>query len=250
MKKLLLLSLFSLVAIHSNAQVATLEHTYQTKNFSNGEESSYSYVTESGINYVTYNNIDMTLNIYDDSHAFVKTINLPISSASITKIIATDHLFNLNDDVELLICFEDDSDQQIILVDENGTLLQNFGFYNYTFIERYNETYKLILVKENYDGGPSEVAIFSLAGTLSLNQQNILSRTVMFPNPTSNRLNVVRQRALGQNELLKIFDVSGKEVMQIPVAGSSTDINVDVSGLSAGVYTYKLGNETKKFLKK
>lgn len=110
----------------------------------------------------------------------------------------------------------------------------------------------IVVLNSGFIGGPIDPLPagfdqLTLLAATSVNEPSPL-RISIFPNPTTDRLNVGCTAALNRIEL---FDATGRRVMQQPAAGT-TEV-VDVSKLSDGQYllraTSKAGTLTKRFVK-
>jgi len=98
--------------------------------------------------------------------------------------------------------------------------------------------------------------IMSGAGERLSVEENVLEKMVLYPNPVSDQLTV----SLGDTALndvdFEIFDMSGRKVqsMKNDASYSAASLNINVSGLSSGMYILKAksGNaeSTFKFVKK
>ena len=70
----------------------------------------------------------------------------------------------------------------------------------------------------------------------------------MFPNPASNQLKISAQEAISS---VNVFDVSGRKVKSFTI--NNTNITLDISDLSEGVYLIKYKSAGKagaaKFIK-
>ena len=96
------------------------------------------------------------------------------------------------------------------------------------------------------EGVPSKTLIVSQTATLGVNSST-LSLTTLYPNPTSDILNIETQQKISK---IEIFDLSGKLVKS--VEGKAK--NISVSNLTNGMYLIKLYTESgvmnSKFIKK
>ena len=96
------------------------------------------------------------------------------------------------------------------------------------------------------EGVPSKTIIVSQTATLGVNSST-LSLITLYPNPTSDILNIETQQKISK---IEIFDLSGKLVKS--VEGKAK--NISVSNLTNGMYLIKLytesGVENSKFIKK
>ena len=68
----------------------------------------------------------------------------------------------------------------------------------------------------------------------------------VYPNPTNYELRIMNYE-LKDNEVVQIFDVTGKTVLTTHYSTLNT---IDVSSLSQGIYFLKIDNQTVKFIKK
>ncbi|MCF6404940.1 discoidin domain-containing protein [Chitinophaga filiformis] len=74
--------------------------------------------------------------------------------------------------------------------------------------------------------------------------ENSLSVNVS-PNPATNIMNVQLKGAT-QSSLLKVYNISGKEVYQTRVNGNVNQVQVDISNWPKGIYIISVGNSLKK----
>ncbi|MGZ3864557.1 MAG: T9SS type A sorting domain-containing protein [Bacteroidia bacterium] len=65
-------------------------------------------------------------------------------------------------------------------------------------------------------------------------------KTLVFPNPAGNTLYIVPEDPIIPIERVRIFDITGKQVMEILEAGK-----LDISRLQAGIYTLEIVNSSK-----
>jgi hypothetical protein len=76
---------------------------------------------------------------------------------------------------------------------------------------------------------------------------------VLYPNPVLNELNLTHEKAVA-NASAELIATNGIRVLNLPIAVSSTNTKIDLSGLAAGTYilVFKNGTEKQvaKFIKK
>lgn len=72
------------------------------------------------------------------------------------------------------------------------------------------------------------------------------NEVVIYPNPTNRTLFITN--ASGEKNLIQLFDVTGKLVMQI--CSSENEIKLDVSGIVAGMYFLKIESDKNSFFQK
>ena len=84
----------------------------------------------------------------------------------------------------------------------------------------------------------------------------VSSNMTLFPNPTSNELNISINSASAQNMDVRIFDMTGRSIMvtQFNTAAGMNMMNIDVTELVSGLYFIEVGTgdnaERRPFVKK
>ena len=71
------------------------------------------------------------------------------------------------------------------------------------------------------------------------------NQTIIYPNPTSNVLNIESKTNISN---IEIIDINGRSLLSKPLDSNSTSINVE--SLSKGVYFVKVSNEKGNFVQK
>ncbi|MDP5106963.1 MAG: T9SS type A sorting domain-containing protein [Polaribacter sp.] len=70
--------------------------------------------------------------------------------------------------------------------------------------------------------------------TLSVKNDALTDEFIVYPNPTSNQLNIkIGNRAISQ---IQLFNVNGRKVLENKISTQKSEINVDVSKLAKGAY--------------
>ena len=253
--------IFGLIATASMSNFmfgqATLEHSY-ISNFS-FRELPNAFNTETGLKYYTVEGSNI-MKIYDSSHNLTNTLTIPIDNNCIVNGIigASDKLFNLDSAIEFLVFTYNtvDYSYKLVLIDQNGVVLQNFGErIEAHIIKSVSGDFKLVTVNFNNssEGDNSIYDIYSLPGTIlgTLQVNREYDSFFGYPNPTENNIVITNNLENGKNGILEIFDTNGKKVLSKNVIGGENDeINLDTTKLSKGVYIYKLNGQTNKFIKK
>lgn len=256
MKKIILGLIATIAISNLSFGQATLEHSYSSSGVGYRYKYCMAFSTQSGLNHFTFDVNTKVIKIYNETHLLTHTFTVPLPlNSSISDIInITDNLFNSDSSIEFLIALSINDNgvfsNKMILVNDNGIILQEFNNTGH-YAEIYktsNGIYKLIIKKGN---GPDYILdVYSLPGTLSINQQQFLSKkTVGYPNPTENNISITNNLESGKIGILEVFNTSGQKVLEKEVVSENNEINVDVSTLSSGVYIYKLNGETNKFIK-
>ncbi len=224
---------------------AVLEHTYNS-DFNHNETNAF--LTEEGLHFWTWEDYSNIVNVYNDSHNLVKTINIP-SQLNVWGIsLISDKLFNNDELLEFIVVTSTDN---YTLVNENGIILQDLGIgYGTDGIKllKVGEQYKLI----TYHYNPAVYSVYSLPGTYLdiIESPSIQNKLIGYPNPTTNKLYISNVLENGESAVIEIFDTNGKKVMEEQVSRNNSEISIDVSDLSNGVYIYKINDKTSKFIKK
>lgn len=245
----------------------TLEHSFPQG------EIVQSYTNESESIYVSMNRNNNTLKIYNADYSLRKTVTIPVpanysniwlggnyydgSPYSISK-----HIFNTDDKYEFMVEATDSSNQlagkKLLLINEDGQLIKDFNpnagtvsFYGlyYVFHDATVNMNKLIvenLVNGNDNGDQYDV--YSLP-TSELTTKEILSQNKLsaFPIPANKILNVINPKN-GINKI-EIYDTSGKLILNKSFNVSENKISLDVESLAKGMYIYKIGSLSSKFIK-
>jgi hypothetical protein len=114
-----------------------------------------------------------------------------------------------------------------------------------------NNTNVIVTLTSQADGGCflSSAPITMDCLTVNVNEISPLSLTELFPNPATSYVNISTENLLGQMNL-RVFDISGRMVMQKSwtVAGSNHVLAID--SLSSGVYSFLLENQGRQELRK
>lgn len=236
-----------------------LERTYTTSTVGSLDTYFFTFYTESGLNYFTYDEVTQEIKIYNENHLLIKSFTAPIPVDYIVSgcWFVTDKLFNSNNSVEFLFSIYSNSDSinnKIILFDDNGNNIQDFADRSYAGISKTsNNEYKLILRESKYTNGIKSAVldVYSLPGTLSLEQDQLLSANfVTYPNPTSSIITIKSSKTFNKDSILQVFDIGGKKVIEKKLTEGNKDISVDVTTLNSGLYVYKINDVTGKFIKK
>lgn len=249
MKKIIL-SLIATISISnfSFGQV-TLEHSYSNPSSISTDDLFFTFNSATGINYYTFNTTTNIIQVYNENHILTNTFTVPNTAGYIpVNVMVTDKLFNNDNAFEFLITLSNYPNDKMILVNDSGTQIQEFINRSFAKIVKNNTgAYKLI-VKNT---AANIVDIYSLPGTLSANQQNLVSnKIVAYPNPTNDVINITNKYSNSTNNLLEVFNIKGQKVIEQNISNNINVISLDVSDLSSGVYIYKLNGETNKFIKK
>lgn len=237
----------------------TLQHTFPIN------ENTFAFAKGTEMMYVS--RVGNQLKIYDSSFILIKTVNVSLpanytlsfghdeeDSYSISK-----HIFNTDDLFEFIVTASNNngptSQRKLLVVNENGTLIKDFhptsnhGERWKIFHDSDSNTNKIIV--ESWSGGNYQMPFYEVyalpTSALTLKEIQTKNKLSAFPIPTNKTLNVMNPQN-GYNKL-QIFDVSGKLVVDKSFGNSDSKISVNVESLQKGLYIYKIGDLSSKFIK-
>jgi sugar lactone lactonase YvrE len=88
-----------------------------------------------------------------------------------------------------------------------------------------------------------------ITATLAKATYQLENQISLYPNPAEASINISIPSTLQEYPEVVIFNASGKEVMKQKKYSYSNKFSLDVTPLSTGVYIYKIGEYTGKFIK-
>lgn len=240
MKKNYLVIAFISLSICVNAQI-TLTNTIN----SISSPVSYSIWNTNCIYYAPDSN---TLKIFDENFVLEKTIsNLPtFSSAG----LVSKNLFSLNNKYDFMLTFRNATTNtyEYKLYNEDKQLLFNFGDLSpWLVVNNKLFAYKYEYVNNHYN---YTTKIYNLPGQLNSSSELIVnkSNSFAFPNPAENVINI--NYNTNKMEEMHIIDLNGNIIENYLLDPSLKTIQINVSNYSKGIYIYRLGDTTGKFIVK
>ncbi|MCP2025386.1 hypothetical protein L1276_000526 [Flavobacterium sp. HSC-32F16] len=257
MKKITFLLLTNLFIYSYSYSQLTLEHTYSSGVQNLNMSNVLGINTANGLKFYTFNRTTNTVEIYNQSHVLETSFTIPLDSGHFLSefIFVTDKLFNNDNQIEFLYKsykIGETNNRKIYLCNDTGVLLQSFaGKYYAGIVKDNSNNYKMILAasEQNPATNSYDYDVYGLTGTLSTQQQDILTKKAfVFPNPSSNTINISNANNSGESSVLQIFSADGKKILEENHANE--EIQIDISRFQNGVYIYKLGNKSGKFIKK
>jgi Secretion system C-terminal sorting domain len=268
MKKILFIALLAF-GMTAKAQI-TLEHVYDSAStvagFCPPELSQLMIINfaVSGYQYVKINRCGKCIDIYDMSHALVKTIslaNLPADSVVYNEVgdilYISQNLFSIDSKIDFMYCFEYVKSSNPIYVtniyNENSALIfsdtsapairtnyeqQQLPIY-YT-----PEGTKMILSCAN-----GHAKVFDLPGTLTVgmdeeNKKLIAMQSSVsnaYPNPNNGSTKIDYSLPPGVNEgEIVFYNLQGNEVKRFKVNRTFNTLLISTKDIAAGTYYYQL----------
>lgn len=96
------------------------------------------------------------------------------------------------------------------------------------------------------DGNGRSTEIETFVSAIKEQSANLIS---VFPNPSNGKFCITSDQSL-QNYFLSVCNLSGKEIMNIPIQKSFTEQAIDLSELNKGVYLLKIAFDNQLFIEK
>ncbi|MBO4234797.1 T9SS type A sorting domain-containing protein [Riemerella anatipestifer] len=233
----------------------TLEHSFVSQDV-------IQYSDETSLKYVTFNGTQVI--IYNADYSVFKTFTVTIppnySRAFITpfndfSFNVSKHVFNTDDKLEFFIFFAGEYSKagNVIIYNEDGNIIKNFNDnYTHELIEIFHDnttnTNKLKMGKYSVGEGFLTFDIYSLpTSVLTTKEIQTKNKLSGFPIPTNKIFNVINPQN-GASKI-EIFDTSGKLMINKGFGNSESKISIDVENLPKGIYIYKIGDLSSKFIK-
>lgn len=261
MKKFLL-SVATIFATNFAFGQITLEHSFDATEI-------FTAYSKDETMYVSFIETGNKLKIYNADYSLRKEITIPMPS-NYNSIWAngegeysvSKHVFNTDDKYEFLvtISYTDTNNKyyyKLLLINEDGQLIKDFhpnaGTVNYRghsqiFHDITNNKNKFIVNNSIVENFNDQFDVYSLPTSELTNKEIKASNKLSaFPIPTNKTLNVVNPKN-GANKI-EVFDTSGKLVINKSFGVSENKISIDVENLPKGVYIYKVGDLSAKFMK-
>ena len=257
----LLLSVVTIFATNLVFGQLTLEHSFPSnqgvKVFNDGEKIYY-FVKKYGN---SNNESRNTIHIYNSDYTLYKTITFPWDTTFDSGISfigdygISKYVFNTDDKFEFIVSTFSNSTQQskAFIMNEDGTIIKDLQGYGTTiydvdiFHDSQNLVNKMRIRKK--DGSAAGINEIYLLPTTILTTKEIQGKNKLsaFPIPTNKTLNVINPKN-GVSKI-EVYDASGKIVMNKSFGISENTISLDVENLSKGIYVYKVGDLSSKFIK-
>ena len=196
------------------------------------------------------------INIYDSSHELYKEVIAKNDSYFKQMFLPTDHLFNDDDNIELIVLegTNENSYGQFCIINENGEILQRIGPDRFYSGDK-DESMPLVELIEEWNGGrkikingSQEIYIYDVTGVSTPNSitKEKSSSFSFYPNPTYEVLTIEFDKNM--TGTLNIYDLNGKHVKSNDV-DQQRNIEVEISTLRPGTYLWQLNNIQSKFVK-
>ncbi len=254
MKKLFLF--ISIIATNFTFGQITLD-----KNYANEEIQSYKNASETFYYTVCWNSPAIPIKIYNSDHTLKKqfTPTIPTGYNSMTIRSYSDcnflskNIFNTDNLLEIVVAFGgNNSAYKIVIFNEDGAIVKDFGdgyaftdeFDFYVYYDNTTNKNKLRL----YNTSTKSTEIYNLnSSSLAVKEIKYKNKLSAYPIPTDNILNIANPE--NGADKIEIYDTNGKMIIIKSFENSEKTISLDVENLAEGIYIYKIGNLSSKFIK-
>ncbi|WP_299223127.1 T9SS type A sorting domain-containing protein [uncultured Psychroserpens sp.] len=135
-------------------------------------------------------------------------------------------------------------------ISANAQLQQETTTYSYDNLNR--------LVQVVFNDGSTHDYVYDNLGnrtqlnieTLSLDEEVLKNRIIVYPNPTNKILNIQMPTELVSNQLeIQLFDVDGKMILDHNAQIVENSISIDVSRFLSGIYLIHIKSDNKQWSK-
>jgi hypothetical protein len=249
----------------ANAQI-TLEHTFDTVVNWSGSYYSEQYT----LPFQSYYNSKVDGNSYivkiynsDFSVNSINTYNFnPPAGYKVSTVSMTRQLFNTDNNFEFLVSYvridnvNDNTRQQLILHNQNGTIIKDFGMAYIigasSLLHIVGNGFRFLVHKMNYNdlNLSTQVEIYSVPGTPASLDQGIKSGLYQapYPNPANTIITLPYQLQQGESSAMNIFNINGQLLETKKIDSAFEKILLNVSNYSRGIYIYEVNGLSNKFI--
>lgn len=222
-------------------------------------ENSYYNTNIIGDSYVVkIYNTDYSLQ-QNTTYRFPLPTGYKINSVSMSR-----KMFNTDNNYEFLVIYErlnymqgDDSRMQLILYNQNGGIIKDFGsgshLYVYSYLQIANNQLRLLLMRTAHNGGTttsSKMEIYSVPGVppTSSSGNKVNESQPPYPNPASSVITLPYQLEQGEISVMNIYNMSGQLIDAKLIDAVFDKILLNVSDYTKGMYIYEVNGVSNRFV--
>lgn len=232
-----------------------LEHSYTS------DGSHWDVYSDNSTSHYLIGRGNNTFDIYNANHTLYKTLvpNIPNNYMYIPELLQENYsiskrIFNTDDKLEFILTFLNNQGGQhlMLIINEDGNIIKQFGNDYHSLYKIFHDAEsnqnKFVISKNSGTNTITEVYALptSTLTTLEIQTQN-KNKLSAFPIPTNKLLTITNPGNGGNN--VQVYDVSGKMVLHKSFTSGEKNISIDVESLKSGVYMYKIGDQSSKFIK-
>lgn len=239
MKKFILSALFVALSVVGYSQITLLkefENVYRFGFFGN----DLFKIEFSGV----YSFDGTTIKIYDSDLNLIKTISSPAGATDISDLHK--NVFTNSGKYEYIVCKKVENKDYYYLYNEDGNLIFDFGaYFPLAIMDNKLFTYKILYDNNTYK---YSYRVYKIAGTTDMPEHTQSQMLQPYPNPAAQRINIPYSITTAQN--LEVYDAGGSLVDIVVLEPTNTLIQLPVSMYRQGMYFWKIGNDSGKFIVK
>jgi len=192
-------------------------------------------------------NSNVNLSIINTDFSVYKNIDIQLPTGFLLDgFFCTTQLFNRDENIEVFVDVKYATNIYSSLVyTDNGELFYDFGEGRRVDFVRINDEFLYRTLS-----GSSTLNYFVLSKKQNTNIAGAKSlvKTMPYPNPAAQTINLPYQLNSGEQTDMQIFDVNGKLVATKRIDSAFDKIVLNVSGYEKGMYVYKYNNKSAKFV--
>lgn len=265
MKKLILPVLIVLQSV-AQGQI-TLDHTYQNAGHygvqNNWQLLKLVRLEIDGEKFVFIDNSERKVKLYHLNHSIWKTIsfdaavNLQVNYNNSNIIYISQHLFDLDNEIEFLLCENGDNNSSATqVINEDGSILFTaedqvpilFASVPQEQVPIYSTVEGTFLILSGGNVSDGNAYVYKLPGTLAagispgpMHELATLSAGLAYPNPTASTTRIDYALPAGVNEgFIVLYNTGGQEVKRYSVDRTFTTLELNTEDLQSGTYYYNL----------
>lgn len=231
----------------------TLEHTFPTS------ERAGIYSNQTELYYYTQVDNLPSIKIYNSDFVLQKTVNTAIPTGYLRMNLFTDnefdvskHIFNSDNKLEFLVYFSGNTpESKVRIINEDGETIKDFpGTYYLEDAVIYHDPIDNVNKIKLHNETTGNTEIYSLPTSVLANKEiasTLKNKLTAFPVPAKTILKITNPKT-GNNKL-DVFDTSGKLVISQTFNSQEDLISLNVENLAKGLYIYRIGELSSKFIK-
>ncbi|NRR93310.1 T9SS type A sorting domain-containing protein [Winogradskyella undariae] len=223
--------------INVSSPNGTVDENTVNDTFGYGFKVSTSYVTSS-----------LTLDIFTDNYGYETSWELLDSSGTVVSNGPVSDYAGLSDNQEIIELTNFNECYTFTIFDEySDGICCSYGSGTYSLTDENGNT-----IISGGEFGASESVTFRVEESLSVNDFNLDGLINLYPNPTTNILNVDLTN-LDEDVSYQVFNILGQDIQKGSLKSNTTNV-LNLSSYQSGVYFIKLstnsGSMTQKLIKK
>lgn len=136
---------------------------------------------------------------------------------------------------------------------DGGTAVVNINNQDdYARFAIFQDNGRALLFGLSFFPGPTRPIISRIfTNNITLNVHNVTNdkEAKIYPNPTADYLNIPLKDLSVRDQFIKIYEVTGRLVLTVPISTKVNNLKIDVRSLNKGAYFIVIGDYKQKFIK-